>query len=219
MGKTLITAALAHQLQAQGHRVRALKPVISGYSAETAKDSDTAVLLRSTGRPMTDETVAETSPWRFAAAIAPDMAARREGRSLSLEEIIAFCRNAPKGSEDVLLIEGVGGAMVPLDERHTVMDWMACLGAPALIVTGSYLGTISHTLTTVEAMRARDVPPAAVIVSESEDAPVSLDETAEAISRFIPDLPIVTVARIGRQKAPWTAVSDLTHLLLAVPSD
>lgn len=198
--------------------MRALKPVISGYSADTAEESDTAILLRSAATPMTDKSVAETSPWRFAAPISPDMAALREGRRLAMDDIVAFCRGALAGPEGVLLIEGIGGAMVPLDKHHTVMDWMAALGVPALVVAGSYLGTISHTLTTVEAMHARGVAPAALVVSESADAPVALEETVETIARYLPDLLIAAVGRVALEGAPWTAVPDLTHLL-AMPDD
>ena len=100
---------------------------------------------------MTEEAVAEITPWRFAAPLSPDMAAAREGRRLDLGDIVAYCRAA---HGDPLLIEGIGGAMVPLNDEHTVLDWIADLGAPALVVTGSYLGTISHTLTTLAAISA-----------------------------------------------------------------
>ena len=90
---------------------------------------------------------------------------------------------AAAAAGDPLLIEGIGGAMVPLNERHTVLDWIAELGAPALVVTGSYLGTISHTLTTLAAIRGRGVPIAGLVISESAESPVALTETAETISR------------------------------------
>ena len=66
-----------------------------------------------------------------------------------------------------MLIEGVGGIMVPLDERHTVLDWMSALRLPVLLVAGSYLGTISHTLTALHVLAQRNLDIAAVVVSES----------------------------------------------------
>ncbi|CAI8037561.1 ATP-dependent dethiobiotin synthetase BioD [Geodia barretti] len=155
IGKTLVTAALCHELRAAGRPVRALKPVLSGYDPATLADSDPGVLLASLGEAASEEAVAAITPWRFSAPLSPDMAAAREGRRLDLAEILAYCRAA---EGDPLLIEGIGGAMVPLNERHTVLDWIAELGAPALVVTGSYLGTISHTLTTLAAIRGATFP-------------------------------------------------------------
>ena len=86
--------------------------------------------------------------------------------------------------------------MVPLNERHTVLDWIAELGAPALVVTGSYLGTISHTLTTLAAIRGRDISVAGLVISESAESPVPLAETAETINRHAGPLPTVLVARL-----------------------
>ena len=90
-------------------------------------------------------------------------------------------------SSDPLVIEGVGGLMVPLDQTHTVLDWMLALKSPAfvpLLVVGSYLGTISHTLTTLDVMRRNDLAPRAIVVSESLSNPVPLEETVETIARF-----------------------------------
>ena len=193
IGKTLVTAALCHELRAAGRPVRALKPVLSGYDPAMLAKSDPGVLLASLGEAVTEEAVAEITPWRFAAPLSPDMAAAREGRSLDLGEIVAFCR-AQEG--DPLLIEGIGGAMVPLDERHTVLDWIAALGAPALVVAGSYLGTISHTLTTLAAVRARGVAVAGLVISESPESPVPLAETAQTINRHGGPVPTVLVPRL-----------------------
>ena len=112
IGKTLVTAALCHQLRQAGTRVRALKPVISGFDADTQAESDTAIILDSLGLPLTPETVEPVSPWRFAAPLSPDMAAVREGRALDFDAIVRFCREAATGPEEVLLIEGVGGRIV-----------------------------------------------------------------------------------------------------------
>jgi len=184
-------------------------------------ESDSAVLLQSLGIAPNERAIDKISPWRFEAPISPDMAARRERRRLSLEAIVNFCRKAqeklPNSKKHTLLIEGVGGPMVPLNKQHTVMDWMAALGVPSLLVAGSYLGTISHTLTAVEAMRGRGVPPVALIVSESEDNPVPLGETVETLSRFLEDIPIVVLDRIVGQKKPWEHSANLAHLVLTPP--
>ena len=210
IGKTLVTAALCRELRAAGRPVRALKPVLSGYDPATRDESDPGVLLASLGEPVTDDAVAAIAPWRFRAPLSPDMAAAREGRRLDLREIAAFCR-AAKG--DPLLIEGIGGAMVPLDARHTMLDWMAELGAPALVVAGSYLGTISHTLTTLAALRGRGVPVAGLVISESEESPVPPAETAATIARHAGPLPIALLPRIPAGPAPWRDAPPLAEAL------
>ena len=210
IGKTLVTAALCHELRAAGRQARALKPVLSGYDPAALAESDPGVLLASLGEAVTEEAVAEITPWRFAAPLSPDMAAAREGRRLDLADIVGFCRNV---GGDPLLIEGIGGAMVPLDERHTVLDWIAALGAPALVVAGSYLGTISHTLTTLAAIRGRGIPVAGLVISESPESPVPLAETAEAIDRHAGPLPTVLVPRLPAGPAPWRKVPPLARPL------
>ncbi len=202
IGKTLVTAAIAWQLRRAGKSVRALKPVISGYAPETHRDSDTAILLRSLESRESVATIDAMSPWRFAAPLSPDMAAAREKRSLDLDAIVGFCRAAASGNEDILLIEGVGGVMVPLTAQHTVLDWMAALGAPALLVVGSYLGTISHTLTAAETVRGRGIDIAGIVISESEKNPVPVAETRDAIARFVADAPILTFPRLPGAD-PW----------------
>ena len=210
IGKTLVTAALCHELRAGGRPVRALKPVLSGYDPAERHESDPGVLLASLGEAATEEAVAAITPWRFRAPLSPDMAAAREGRRLDLAEVVAFCR-AAKG--DPLLIEGIGGAMVPLDDRHTVLDWMAALAAPALVVAGSYLGTISHTLTTLAAIRGRGVPIAGLVISESPESPVPPAETAETIARHAGPLPIALLPRLPAGPAPWRNAPPLASAL------
>ena len=153
IGKTFVACALIHQLRRGGRSVSALKPVATGISPETVSDSDSALLLQALGVPAADDAVAAITPWRFPEPLSPDMAAARAHASIPFDELVAFCQ-ADRGT-DVTLIEGIGGVMVPLDRRHTVLDWIAALGAPALLVTGSYLGTLSHTLTAVGMLRAR----------------------------------------------------------------
>jgi len=195
IGKTYVAAGLIRHLRAQGKEVVALKPVVSGFSMETAAASDPGVLLEALGEPVTHDTVAHLSPWRFAAPLSPDMAAAREGAELPYDEILAVCRRAAAEARGTLFIEGVGGVMVPLDARHMVLDWMADLGLSILLVTGAYLGTISHTLTALAALAGRGLAPKALVVNDTGDGPVALAETAETVARFAPSVPIATIPR------------------------
>ena len=195
VGKTFVTVRLVAELKAAGHRVRALKPVASGFNVDDAQDSDTAKLLAAQGLAPTAANLDAVSPWRFAAPLSPDMAAARERRAVPFDALVEFCRAPQEGG--VTLIEGVGGVMVPLDATHTVLDWIAALASPTLLVVGSYLGSLSHSLTAAAALRQRAVPLAGVVVSESLEQPVATDETAATLARFLASTPIRVLARNG----------------------
>ncbi|HSC15078.1 MAG TPA: dethiobiotin synthase [Gammaproteobacteria bacterium] len=194
IGKTFVTLRLIAELAASGRRVRALKPVASGFDATRPADGDTGALLAAQRLEPTAANLDAVSPWRFAAPLSPNMAAARECRTVPFDALVAHCRAAGR-SGDVTLIEGVGGVMVPLDGERTVLDWIAALEAPALLVVGSYLGTLSHSLTAAAALRARGVKIAGLIVSESEEQPVPAAETAATLARFVAPVPVRVLPR------------------------
>jgi len=180
---------------ARGLAVGALKPIISGFDETDIAATDTGILIAARGLAMTPQNIAEISPWRFIEPLSPDIAATREGRTIDLDEVLNFCRNALTGPEDVFLIEGIGGVMVPLDDRHTVLDWIVQLRLPTLLVVGSYLGSLSHSLTAVQALTGRGIDIKAVVVSESVSSPVPLIETADTLTRFLPGLDVLCAPR------------------------
>ena len=194
IGKTLVTLLLIEELERAGHSVQALKPVASGFDAAHPEGSDTALLLRAQRLDLTAKSLDAASPWRFAAPLSPDMAASRERRSIPFDALVAHCRAASEW-RGVTLIEGIGGVMTPLDAEHTVLDWIEALGAPALLVVGTYLGTLSHSLTAASALQARGVTIAGVVVSESEEQPVPAAETAATLARFLAPLPVCVLPR------------------------
>jgi dethiobiotin synthetase len=208
IGKTFVTSLLTRQLRTAGRDPLALKPVISDFTDARAAQSDTGHLLQAMGRPVTPDAVAQISPWRFEAALSPDMAASREGRALDYSEILGWCRAEIDRHKGPTLVEGVGGAMVPLGPDKLVTDWIQDLGCPVLLVAGAYLGTISHTLTTLSALRTRGIPVRGLVLSEKEPGPVPLAETAGAIGRFAQGLPIALV----QQGADAATAPDLAAL-------
>ena len=215
VGKTFLSAALIRHWRAAGCAVAAFKPVASGFDPATAAMSDPGVLLAAldhtiTGRPLTD--VETISPWRLAAPLSPDMAAAREGRELDFDAIVEFSREKER-SADRVLIEGVGGIMVPLDERHTVLDWMSALRLPVLLVAGSYLGTISHTLTALRVLAQRNLTVAAVAVSESAVPGAPLDETVATISRFADLIEVVGVPRLSDEAHRHPTIARIAALI------
>jgi dethiobiotin synthetase len=196
IGKTFVTAGLIRYLRESNQPVAALKPVVSGYDSSVVETSDPAVLLTAMGRRVTADEIAQIAPWRFRAPLSPDLAAAREGRSIDFDKLIAFSRAAIDATTGLLFIEGVGGIMVPLDPRRTVLDWMAALHIPLLLVVGGYLGTISHTLTALDVLAQRKLTIAAIIVSEKARDAVELDETVASIARFATGVEVVGLPRL-----------------------
>ena len=184
VGKTYVAASLVRHLRQMGRLVDAIKPVVSGYDPAQAAASDPGVLLNALGLPVTEQEIDRISPWRFRAALSPDLAAEREGRSIDIDTVINFCQTAIDRRRDIMLIEGVGGIMVPLDGERTILDVMMALQLPLILVAGSYLGTISHTLTALDALYRRNMRVLAIVVSETEGSTVPLDDTVAAIARF-----------------------------------
>jgi dethiobiotin synthetase len=210
VGKTFLSATLIRHWRAAGHAVAAFKPVASGFDPATAQASDPGVLLAALGHPLSD--VETISPWRFAAPLSPDMAAAREGRTLDFDAIVEFSRGMAE-SADRVLIEGVGGIMVPLDQRHTVLDWMSALRLPVLLVAGSYLGTISHTLTALRVLTQRNLSVVAVAVSESAVPGAPLDETVATIARFADLIEVVGVPRLSVEAHAHPAIAQIATLI------
>jgi dethiobiotin synthetase len=195
VGKTYVSAGIIRAARAAGRRFSAVKPVLSGFDPQAPDASDPAILLAAMERRITPPNIAAIAPWRFAAPLSPDMAAAREGRTLDFDALIAFCETAMEAAADTLLIEGVGGVAVPLDATHLVAEWIAALRIPAILVAGTYLGTISHTLTAAEALTACGIEIDAIVLSESCDPPVPAGETADTLNRFLPQLPIHIIPR------------------------
>lgn len=207
IGKTYVTAALICGLRARGLRVDALKPVLSGFDPAAPGASDTAVLAHALGRDLSPEALNLMTPWRYRAALSPDMAAAREGAVIPVDQVIAYARGAALASAaDILFTEGAGGVLVPLDARLMIRDVISALGWPVLLVGGTYLGSISHTLTALEALAGR-VRIAAIILSESPVNPVPPGETAAALARFSAGVPIYIVAR--NAEAPAALIDHL----------
>jgi dethiobiotin synthetase len=113
----------------------------------------------------------------------------------------------------VLLIEGIGGVMVPLDEHRTVLDLMSVLRIPVILVAGSYVGTISHSLTALEVLARRNIDIAAIVVSESVGSAAPLDETVAAIARFADAIDVVGIARMPANASDHPAFGRLAALL------
>jgi dethiobiotin synthetase len=183
VGKTVIAAAIALSLRQAGERVAVLKPVATGCRRDReGLISDDAELLAAASD--TSQPLDLICPNRYAEPLAPSVAARRTGRPIDYGAIDNAARlAAPLAS--VFVVEGAGGVLTPLDDRHTVADLAAAMGAPAVIVARSKLGTINHTLLSIDALRARGVAIAGVVLNgyPTDDVPVAEETAAAEIER------------------------------------
>lgn len=208
VGKTVLTAALAAALRAEGRNVGVWKPVQSGALLGSGI-TDAERLLHGSGINDRPKAIA---PFTFEAPLAPLLAARAAHVELTLEAINAS--SLPLMARyDSLLIEGAGGVAVPLTNEALVIDWIAGLGTPVLIVARSSLGTVNHTLLTAAMLRERGIPIVGVILNDGraavgeEDDP-SISTNASLIEQYGSGLSVLgRFPRIAdeRQEAPALA--------------
>ena len=197
VGKTYVACAMLRAARAKGLSVAALKPAVSGIDEADWAQSDPGRLLAAMGRPLTLAELDAIAPLRFTAPLSPPMAARREGVDLRISTLTDFCRAGLAASAaDLMLVEGAGEVMSPMAEDGTGLDLMLALGLPSVVVGGSYLGSISHTLTAIETLRSRGLPIAAVVISQSgePDAP-DFAQTVASVAAFAGEVRIVAAAR------------------------
>lgn len=175
VGKTVITSALVRWFRQQRQPVRVCKPVATGARriGDHWLNDDTLRLAQAAG---IDEEWEQITPWALAEPVAPPVAARRAGVTVTLNQIVAAVRERSL-PEAPMLVEGVGGLLCPLTETQTVADLAAALGLPLLVVTRRSLGTLNHTLLTLEAAAQRRLDVAGVVVNETTPAQGLADET------------------------------------------
>ncbi|MBI2241935.1 MAG: dethiobiotin synthase [Magnetospirillum gryphiswaldense] len=150
IGKTLVSAWLAHHWRAEYW-----KPIQTGATEDS--DSDTVAALAPSARIHPPAHV-------FQAPLSPHAAARREGAVITLDGLKLPDTDGP------LVVEGAGGILVPLNDTALTVDWVETLGLPVLVVARSGLGTISHTLLTLEALKRRHVPILGVVMNGPPNA-------------------------------------------------
>ncbi len=195
IGKTYVTQTLIRQLRRLGYDAKALKPIISGFDETEIDTSDTGQLLQAMDTPCTIAEVDKISPWRFSAPLSPNMAARQENKTLDMNELVNFCLDDSQKKADITFIEGVGGIMVPLTDKSTTLDWQEKLNIPCLLLIGSYLGTMSHCLTSLDALAHKNITPLGIILNASPQSPVPLEDTASSLAPFVNGIPIITLKR------------------------
>lgn len=208
IGKTFTVCQLIKQLRQKNKTVDAIKPIASGFDLNDAS-SDTHRIIEALGQPMTEDVIAQISSWRFSAPLSPDMAAVAENQRIDLHEVVDLCKQRIKqAKEDYFFIEGVGGIMVPLNEHAAILTLIKALGIPTIVVAGTYLGSLNHTLLTLAQLKHERIQIAGLVVSESEGDTPGLAETMASLSHFT-DVPMIALPRIEE----GSEVPDLTLLV------
>jgi dethiobiotin synthetase len=161
VGKTIVASVIAATLAGTGERVAAFKPAVTGLDDPAGMAPDHALLKRSAGSEQPLDAIA---PYRFGPAVSPHLAAELAGVEIAPGHLIAAAE-AAAAPADALVVEGVGGLLVPLAPRSLVRDFAAELGLPLVIAARRGLGTINHTLMTIECARSADLEIAGVVLT------------------------------------------------------
>jgi dethiobiotin synthetase len=164
VGKTLVTAALLRRLRAAGTRVAGMKPIAAGaVQGPEGRANEDALLLQA--ESSNRHPYATVNPWLFEPAIAPHIAAAEAGVGIDTERIVAAHARLAASAE-IVLAEGAGGFLVPLDGARSCAELPVLLGMDVLLVVGLRLGCLNHALLTTEAIAARGLTLAGWIGNE-----------------------------------------------------
>ena len=205
VGKTVVAAVLARTAAAGGSRVAVFKPAVSGLDdyAGTGEEPDHELLRRAAGSAQSDD---EIAPYRYGPPVSPHLGARLAGQEIDPAALRAAAGRA--GAEvDLLVCEGVGGFLVPLTFGYLVRDLARDLGLPVVIAASPGLGTINHSLLTVEAVRAVGLEVAAVVLTPWPGEPAEVENSnREAIERLA-DARVEVLPRLDlAQPERWPAL-------------
>ena len=194
IGKTYLTNLLIKRAINLNYKMKAIKPIISGFNIDDIEQSDSGIILKALGKNKSH--IDEISPWRFEAPLSPDMAANIENKKINFKELISFCKSHIKSKEDdILVIEGVGGTMVPINDQYTILDLMKNLNIPIILTIGSYLGTISHTLNAYEILIKNNIIINSVVLNQSNKDEVDMELTKNSLLNYIKNIPIHIIKR------------------------
>lgn len=190
IGKTFLVEKICTKLQKEKIAFNAVKPIISGFCDDDLQ-SDSAKILRILKKDFTKENFDEISPWRFKAAISPNLAALQENKEIDFLQVVNFCQEKIYEAiklDQFLFIEAAGGVMTPITNDKTFLNLISELQVEVLLVSANYLGSISHSLCAVESLKSKGILPEIILVNEYpefSDTKISqLVETIENLSKI-----------------------------------
>ena len=199
VGKTIIAGAIANWFYRRGRRVAVLKPVATGCGKRreglVSEDAEFLAVCSRTPYPLD-----LICPQRYAEPLAPSVAGRRANQPVDWEAIQRSIR-IMSSDADVMVVEGVGGAMVPIDDKHLAMDFARMLQIPAVVVARAALGTINHTLLTVRALKELNVSVAGIVINQyPADSPGVAEETSPREIEKWAKVPVLAI--VPQEKIP-----------------
>jgi dethiobiotin synthetase len=207
VGKTILSAALLAAMAAAGEQVRAHKPVVTGLDEPAGVWPADHELLASTAG-MTPEQVA---PLRYGPAVSPHLAARLAGERVDPADLVTRAR-AAGNDEAILIVEGVGGLLAPLADGYTVRDLAVARGLRLVIAARPGLGTINHTLLTLQSARAVGLDVRAVVLTPWPEQPSEMELSNHDTIARMGDIEVVGLGHV-----PSPAVGDLARAGEALP--
>lgn len=174
VGKTTVSAAILQAAKNQSKRTLAMKPIASGcYMTPEGLRNEDAVILQNV---ITESVPYDViNPYAFEPAIAPHVAARQAGKTITAQRLIGFCRGLQMRPAELLLVEGAGGWRVPLNDRETLAALPRELNLPVILVVSLKLGCINHALLTVDAIRGDGLTIAGWVANRSEPETMSCE--------------------------------------------
>jgi dethiobiotin synthetase len=190
VGKTVVAAAIAQTLAREGRRVGVFKPAVTGLDEGVEPDHE--LLRRAAGSSQSDE---EIAPYRYGPPASPHLAAALAGETIDPERLRGAAVAAADGA-GAIVCEGVGGLLVPLAPDYLVRDLAADLGYPLVVVAAPGLGTINHTLLTVEASRAGGLKVAAIVLNPWPAKPSEIERSNRETIAELSGAPILTLPRL-----------------------
>ena len=192
VGKTVVAAAIARTAAARGEAVGVFKPAVSGLDDLAGAEPDHELLRRAAGSSQYDD---EVAPYRYGPPVSPHLAAGLAGEAIDPARLDERARAAAAGA-DVLVVEGVGGFLVPLRADYLVRDFAVGLGLPVVIAAAPGLGTINHTLLTIESVRAAGLEARLVVLTPWPDEPTDLERSNRATIAELGSVPVATLPRL-----------------------
>jgi dethiobiotin synthetase len=211
VGKTVVACALAERLRARGLDVGVMKPIETGVGPQGPLD---AIALAEAAA--VDDAIELVCPVRLALPAAPQVAARQEGREVDVAAIRSVY-DALRARHALMVVEGAGGLLVPIGAGYAMADLARDLGLPLVVVASGRLGTINHTLLTLEACSTRRLPVAGVVVSHGA-IPLSSSDGAnlEALREALGERLVGEIPPLGPEETAPPGAIDLDRLRAAL---
>ncbi|MHB1566747.1 MAG: dethiobiotin synthase [Acidiferrobacter sp.] len=179
VGKTRVTCALLHAYACRGKKIIGMKPVAAGCDTVSGQlQCDDVVQLQANSNVVAPLHL--VNPYSFAPPIAPHIAAAQAGMDIDLDHIAA-CFGRLRAMADIVLVEGAGGLLVPLNGRYDIADLAVMLDLPVILVVGMRLGCINHTLLTIQAIRQKKLRLAAWVANQIDPEMESFEENLRSL--------------------------------------